>query len=129
MGELLPTMQEWLIETLIQGAYIREYHIWEKDTKQYVNNQLGWNGEMAKSKWPSNYIPGLKTELARFSVQVPDQIMDRIIAVRDKVNINKHEPGLLDEHFVSRADYDEATKAIEGFWEELGRIETPAMLS
>src|SRR4051812_12229361 len=41
--EIEDVIRDWVIETLIQGAYIREYHIWEKDTKKYFSDQLGLN--------------------------------------------------------------------------------------
>jgi hypothetical protein len=41
---LMPDMGAWLSEALIQGAYMREYHAWEKDTKIYCNEQQKWNG-------------------------------------------------------------------------------------
>jgi hypothetical protein len=37
LSALSPTVCEWVIETIYQGAYLREYHLWEKDCKEYFN--------------------------------------------------------------------------------------------
>jgi hypothetical protein len=119
----IDTMRDWLIETLLQGAYIREYHIWEKNVKEYCNTQWVLNGNPQSFKWKKgpHFIDETKAHLAEFSARVP---LDAINNVRTKVNTAKHCPGLLTEHFVTRAEYDEAIVAIEGFWETLGQQET-----
>jgi len=48
LDEITDVMRDWVIETLIQGAYPREYHIWEKDTKEYFTNQLCRNNDTRK---------------------------------------------------------------------------------
>jgi hypothetical protein len=35
--ELTDFTLEWVTETLIQGVYVREYHVWEKEVKSYLN--------------------------------------------------------------------------------------------
>jgi len=42
---------DWLTETLIQGAYIREYHSWETEVKSFFNGQRHLNGELATFDW------------------------------------------------------------------------------
>jgi hypothetical protein len=123
MFEFSGTVQDWIIETLIQGAYIREYHIWEKDTKEYLLNQRTWNGSEVAFGWKGNHVNNVKSVLACFAVEISADIMDRIDAMREKVNTAKHEPGLLVEHFVTNDDYDDALKAIEAFREQLNGLE------
>jgi hypothetical protein len=121
----IDTMRDWLIETLLQGAYIREYHIWEKNVKEYCNIQWALNGNLQPCKWKSkkseSFIDKTKERLSEFSASVP---LDAINIMREKTNTAKHCPGLLTEHFVTRAEYDEAIRAIEVFWETLGQQET-----
>jgi hypothetical protein len=118
----IDTMREWLIETLLQGAYIREYHIWEKNVKEYCNTQRTLNGNLQPFEWKGgSLIDKAKKHLAEFSASVS---LDAIIRMRDKTNTAKHCPGLLTEHFVTRAEYEEAILAIQGFWETLGQQET-----
>jgi hypothetical protein len=31
--------RDWVIETIYQGAYLRQYHLWEKDCKEYFSSQ------------------------------------------------------------------------------------------
>jgi hypothetical protein len=31
--------RDWVIETIYQGAYLRQYHLWEKDCKEYLSSQ------------------------------------------------------------------------------------------
>jgi phosphopantetheine adenylyltransferase len=123
MSEISDMAKQWIIETLIQGAYIREYHIWEKDTKEYVLNQKSWNGCETAFLWRGNHVQNVKSALTRFSAEASTEIMDRIDAMRNKVNAAKHEPGVLVEHFVSNGDYCNALQAIESFWDQLHRME------
>lgn len=48
--EMEGMMQDWVVETLLQGAYLREYHLWEKDCKAYfaamaVRNNQTWTAK------------------------------------------------------------------------------------
>jgi hypothetical protein len=45
--EMEGTMQAWVAETLFQGAYMREYHLWEKDCKAYFPAMALRNGGTA----------------------------------------------------------------------------------
>jgi hypothetical protein len=106
-------MRDWLIETLLRGAYIREYHLWGLERQC---SAFKW-----KSKRSESFIEKTKKRLVEFSASVP---LDAINTMREKTNTAKHCPGLLTEHFVTRAEYDEAIRAIEVFWETLGQQET-----
>jgi hypothetical protein len=41
--------RDWVIETVYQGAYLRQYHLWEKDCKEYFLSQ----GEPIPKSWAS----------------------------------------------------------------------------
>ena len=49
-SEMEATMREWVVETLLQGAYLREYHLWEKDCKAYFAIMAERNGETLSIK-------------------------------------------------------------------------------
>ena len=66
-------------------------------------------------------IDAVRRVLAIFGA--PDTALADIDAVRQRVNIAKHEPGVLVEHFVSIDDYWRMLDAIEGFWEALAQHE------
>jgi len=42
--QMTDVMRDWAIESLIQGAWIREYHMWERDTKEYFDWHYLRNG-------------------------------------------------------------------------------------
>lgn len=124
------TIHDWLIETLIQGAYLREYHIWEKDVKAYLNDQRQWNGNNTGFDWRprgKSMVARTQVYLAEFGVMIDDQIMKAIEIMRSRVNPMKHEPGLSLEHFVSTKEYYVAHRAIEEFWEHLTKVEESVM--
>ena len=123
LRELSEPIPRWVIETLVQGAYIREYHMWEKDTKKYLNDQADWNGKAVPFKWKGDHMKNLLAALACFSVKIPDPMIDQINAIRAKVNRAKHDPGLLDEHLVTKDDLDEVYSAVEAFWQYVGENE------
>jgi hypothetical protein len=120
--EFADTIRDWVIETILQGAYLCEYHIWEKDVKEYFNKQRDWNGNHQPFKWNSkltqSFIDKVQERLIEFSAVAPPEI-SAIERMRTKTNIAKHDPGLLVEHFVTQADYDAAVTAIEAFWDSL----------
>src|SRR5579859_2058965 len=125
LTEFSKTMRDWAIETLIQGAYLREYHIWEKDTKEYFANQLARNNDPRSFPFPKmgDHIEQVKAALDLFSVEITNGILTDIDSMRKKANIAKHEPGLHDSHFVAQSEYHNAVEAIESFWEVLSKNE------
>jgi hypothetical protein len=126
LDELTDVMRDWVIETLIQGAYPREYHIWEKDTNEYFANQLTRNNDARRfplSGGSSSYVEKVKEATDLFTVEIPDEIFDEIDSMRKKANMAKHEPGLHVEHFVTKPEYHSAVAAVEAFWETLCRHE------
>ena len=123
--EMEGTMQAWVIETLLQGAYVREYHLWEKDCKAYFPAMAERNGVsmVMKMKGGQSFTDLVKETLVAFDVAIPDDIFGAIAHMRQRVNTMKHEAGLETEHFITESDYKAAISAIEGFWEHLASRE------
>jgi hypothetical protein len=120
-SELEGTMQAWVVETLLQGAYVRRYHLWEKDCKAYFPAMAERNGVtmVMKAKGGQSFPELVKEILVAFGVAVPDDILAAIQQMRQRVNTMKHEAGLELEHFVTESEYREAISGVEGFWEHL----------
>lgn len=119
--ELEDTMRFWVEETLLQGAYLREYHLWEKDCKAYFSHMAARNG-IAWSEKPRQgivFTAHIGNVLNLFGSPVPNPVMDRIDAMRKRVNDMKHESGLTMEHFVTAKDFETALEALEDFWNSL----------
>jgi hypothetical protein len=110
------TEQDWVIETIYQGAYLRQYHLWEKGSRTYFLSQ---GVEISRNPTPnfSEHVKGILS--SRFDLNVPKDVMDALSTMRCKVNRMKHEGGVQDDEFVSAADYAADVAAIERFWEFL----------
>lgn len=124
-SEMEGTMQAWVVETLLQGAYVREYHLWEKDCKAYFPAMAERNGVtmVIKAKGGQSFTELVKETLVAFDVALPNDILTAIEQMRQRVNTMKHEAGLELEHFVTESEYREAISAVEGFWEQLASRE------
>lgn len=124
-SEMEGTMRAWVIETILQGAYLREYHLWEKDCKAYFAAVAERNGASVtmKAKAGQSFPQFTEETLVIFGVTVPADILDAIERMRQKVNIMKHDAGLELDHFISESDYTDAVAALEGFWEYLAGCE------
>jgi hypothetical protein len=61
--------------------------------------------------------------LGQFSVALPSETTAAIEAMRDRVNVMKHDAGLEVEHFVTEAAYKAAIEALERFWSEIASVE------
>jgi hypothetical protein len=120
-SEMEGTMQAWVVETLLQGAYVREYHLWEKDCKAYFPAMAERNGVsmIMKAKGGQSFTELVEETLAAFDVAVPNNILSVIERMRQRVNTMKHATGLEPEHFVTNSDYKEAVSAVERFWGHL----------
>lgn len=121
-AEMEDTMRDWVIETLIQGAYIREYHLWEKDTKQYFQKQLTLNKssqQLAFKSGKRGFIDLAIFGLSVFGAQVPPTVINVLDLMRRKVNSAKHDPGLLVGHFLTQDEYNKAVQNISAYWQEL----------
>lgn len=92
-------MGEWVVESLLQGAWMREYHEWEKATKAYFEEQhlrngsaVKWKGKAAGVEGPTpSHMDRVKAQIALFSATVPTEILDAINDTRVNVNKSKHE--------------------------------------
>jgi hypothetical protein len=116
--------RNWAIESLLQGAFLREYHKWETDTKQYFDTQQLRNGG-TKIAWKKQdvscgHISKIKQQLSIFSASVPGHAMAAINRARNDVNTIKHEGTLI----VTEDDYKALVAGIEAFWEELSQQES-----
>lgn len=124
MTEMESTMRAWVAETLIQGAFLREYHLWEKDCKAYFPVMAQRNGQQLNMKTEGQPFTKLVWQtLSLFSVAMPSDIVAAIETMRTRANVMKHDAGLELDHFVSEADYTAAVTALEGFWSYLAEAE------
>ena len=124
-AEMEGSMRDWVIETLLQGAYLREYHLWEKDCKAYFTGMAQRNDAeiSTKPKGGQSFVDLIGATLANFDVRMPVNILGAIERMRQRVNIMKHDAGLELNHFIGASDYADDIKALEGFWEHLAGCE------
>ena len=119
-GEMAESMREWTIEAVIQGAWIREYHKWETDTKSYFDVMHIRNGGQNQN-WKNisgSHVEKIEKQLTVFSARRPAS-MATIEETRERVNGMKHE----DRYLASEADYESLVSAVEQFWDDLGTQE------
>ena len=77
---------DWVVECMIQGAWLREYHEWEKATKNYFEKQHQRNASPKpdwKSKLPSvcgsaSHVDRVRAQLSLFATHMPDTILEII---------------------------------------------------
>ncbi len=114
--------RDWVIETIYQGAYLRQYHLWEKDCKEYFSSQ---GFQIPQSRGGLGFTEYVEQEVlsSHFHIDVPQDVMAALSTMRSKVNRMKHDEGVQTEEFVSAEDYATAVAAIEGFWEFLDEKE------
>lgn len=127
MAALEAPMETWVIESLIQGAWPREYHEWEKATKGYFEGQHERNGSplpnwKAKIRSPGgavSHVDHVRAQLMLFGASVSEAAFSKIDSQRLLINAAKHE----DEYFATEQDYRMLVEAIAEFWNELARQE------
>ena len=109
-------MREWTIEFVVQGAWLREYHKWEADTKSYFNAMYARNGQPAPNwrELSGSHVDKIKNQLSLFSAISPPSLT-AIEATRSRINDAKHE----DSYLATQSDYDCLTTAVDRFWEEM----------
>ncbi len=121
--EFSTTACDWAIESLIQGGWMREFHMWELATKAYFDGQHLRNGA-AKVDWKkrpprgapaASHVDKVKAQLGLFGASVPGGAIDAIDRARNQVNAAKHE----EEIFVTEAGYRELVAAVATFWDAL----------
>ncbi|MFA5952622.1 MAG: hypothetical protein WC807_20365 [Hyphomicrobium sp.] len=123
--ELNDRMNAWAKEELLQGSYMREYHLWEKDCAEYFAKQAAkCNATIGmKARGGQSFVDVVRAATDRFGVSIDDSIMSAIGTMRSKVNAMKHAPGLVIEHFITAEEHESAITAIEAFWEILSQNE------
>jgi hypothetical protein len=106
---------------LPQGAYLREYHGWEKDTKQYCDDQLDWHRQ-APFRWKAeegSHVEKVRRALITLGAEIPDELLGGIDRLRQRVNPMKHSTGWSEDDFILHADYEAAVASIQAFWDAL----------
>ena len=119
--EMTGIMRDWAIESLIQGAWMREYHMWERNTKEYFDGHYVRNGH-AKVNWRAtrcSHVAKVTKQLKIFLASIPAELLTVIDDARKRVNIAKHEA----EDFATDADYKALATAVASFWETLASQE------
>jgi hypothetical protein len=113
--ELGVSLRDWVLESLVQGAWMREYHQWEISTKDYFDGHSRRSDGKAADWRSSNrsHVYKVRKQLQSFSGSIPDDVFRTIDQARDRVNAAKHE----DEIFVTEAEYAALVTAIKNFWE------------
>lgn len=124
-SEMEGCMQAWVTETLFQGAYMREYHLWEKGCKAYFPAMAERNDSALtmKTKPSQSFTELVSGVLDQFAVIMPSRILDVVEQMRIRVNVMKHDVGLELEHFITEENYIEAMDALEEFWNRLASAE------
>lgn len=127
MAALEAPIGPWVIESLIQGAWMREYHEWEKATKGYFEGQHqrngaskpDWKGKVAGVAGTASHVDRVRAQLVQFGASAPTAALDAIDAQRRLINAAKHE----DEYFATEGDYRTLVKAVADFWNALASQE------
>jgi hypothetical protein len=123
MTGLSEPIGDWVVETLIQGAWMREYHEWEKATKSYFEGHHTRNGS-AKPDWKgkvrgingaASHVDRVRAQLALFGATSPDASIAVLDKHRRLINAAKHE----EEYFATEQDYRDLVSAISQFWNDL----------
>ena len=126
MADLGRTVVEWAMETLLQGAWIREFHEWEKATKAFFDGQHERNGSPRPS-WrgkrqngsPASHVDRVRDQLEIFNAIVSDGVVEKLDHHRQRVNEAKHNS----EIFIEREFYDDLVTAVGAFWDSLDQQE------
>jgi hypothetical protein len=120
-------MRDWVIETVYQGAYLREYHLWEKDCKAYftaLRQRAGKDPLPSKIPKAVQGYPAYATSLAcELGLHIDPAIVDGLEVMRQKTNIMKHDPALTTCRFLEAEEYEEAISSIESFWDALMQVD------
>jgi len=122
-SEMESIMGKWVAETIYQAAYLREYHLWEKDCRAYFRARFRRLGrEMPKhGSGPFTHFIGRVVDL--FEVTLDPSIIAELGEMRAKAVQMKHADGLTLADFITAADYRRAIEAIDHFWLVLSKAE------
>jgi len=102
LAEMGEAMREWTIEAVVQGAWVREYHKWETDTKSYVNVMYARN-KASPPNWKKltcSHVEKIEKQLALF-LATPPASLTVIEETRARINDAKHEDSYLASHVTS----------------------------
>jgi hypothetical protein len=113
----------WVVETLIQGAWMREYHEWEKATKRYFDGhherngstKPDWKGKVPGIAGAASHVDRVRAQLALFGASPPEASIAILDKHRRLINAAKHE----EEYFATEQDYRDLVSAISQFWNDL----------
>jgi len=114
-------VRDWAVESIIQGAWMREYHQWEVATKTYFdghhvrngNSSVNWRKPAQGS--PSTHVAKVIEQLATFSATVPAEILDALDHHRLRVNEAKHRT----DYYATEDELRELFSAVAAFWDAL----------
>ncbi len=108
-------MAPWVCETICQGAFLREYHVWEKEIREFISTK---KREQDKSElgFDGDFLNSVKKNLSKTGLAFPQELYGKFHKFRNKVNTAKHSPGLLTEHFVSEGEVWEVNDMVRDFW-------------
>ncbi len=113
LSEIDDMVLEWTIETVIQGAVLREYHHWETDTQVYFTAMRDRNGFAATQNRGLAHTLWVTSQLELFRLNFPEfQNFDK---ARVLVNDMKHKSG----KWATVADFARLRGAVSDFWSRL----------
>jgi hypothetical protein len=106
------TISDWVVETLIQGAWLREYHEWKRLQKRFdvQHERSGSKKPDWKSRERASHVDRVCAQLELFDARIPDAVLDTI-SNRRAINKAKHR----DEYFVAEEDFPVLLEAIADF--------------
>ncbi|MGJ4941401.1 hypothetical protein ACQR1W_12580 [Bradyrhizobium sp. HKCCYLS1011] len=127
MAALEQPMEAWVVESLIQGAWLREYHEWEKATKSFFDGQHqlnggpkpDWKAKIRSASGAISHVDRVRSQLSLFGASVAEAVLETIDSQRRLINAAKHE----DEYLATERDYRALAEAIADFWNELAEQE------
>ncbi len=120
---------EWVVQTLINGAYTRQFHEWEKATKGYFRNQWEWNGNQQvfalashKKKQNETYVHTVRNVLLVFGYSMSGRpTFQSLCQIQANTNRAKHRCG---GYSATLKQYNDAVEVIIDFWKDLKSHET-----
>ncbi len=117
LSEVDDVVVEWTIETVIQGAVLREYHHWETDTKDYFKAMHDRKGVAAPKNRRLPHASWVQGQLVLFRLDFPEfkNFDDARILVKNM----KHE-GV---KWATVADFERLRGAVSDFWSRLSGSE------
>ena len=113
-------MAPWVCEFICQGAYIREYHVWEKEVREYLNNNR--NSDQPPN-FKGNFVDRTQENFTNCNLTFSTEMHNSFEKFRKKVNTAKHDMGVLVDHFVSEVEVWEINEIASNFWLDIANQE------